>query len=101
VIVVDRSDEANVWVGRANGDGTVHAVATGHKIPKLAWSDKGVPACKGVSTAQINKEDAVVRLFRGEFLQPSHKASGSIFIAGLRQGVHFVNLIEKWVRVGL
>jgi hypothetical protein len=40
-------------------------------------------------------------LFRGQFLQPSHKASGSIFIAGLRQGVHFVNLIEKGVRVGL
>jgi hypothetical protein len=68
VIVVDRSDEANVWVGRANGDGTVHAVATGHKIPKFPWSDKGVSAGKGVGTAQINHKDAVVRLFRCEFL---------------------------------
>jgi hypothetical protein len=100
VIVVDRSDETNVWVGRANRDGTVHAVTAGHKIPKFPWPDKGVTAGKGVSTTQINKKDAVVGLFRGQFLQPSHKASGSILIAGFGQGVHFVNLIEKRVRVG-
>ena len=100
VIVVDCSDEANVWVGRANGDGTIHAVPTGHKIPKFPWSDKGVSAGKGVGTTQINKKDAVVRLFRGKFLQPSDQSSGSILIAGFGQGVHFVNLIEKRVRVG-
>lgn len=93
VIVIYSPDKANVGVRGTNGDGAVHTIATGHEITKLAGSDKGIPAGEGVSATEINEEDTIIGLLGGEFLQPGDEAAGGIFVAGLGEGVHFINLV--------
>ena len=101
MIVVDRADEANIGVIRPHGDRAVHAIAAGHKVTELARTDEGIPTGQGVGTAEVDEEDAVIGLFGGEFLEPGNEAAGSVFVAGFRQRVHFENLIEEGVGVGL
>ena len=95
MIIVDRADEADVGIVRAHGNGPVHAVAAGHKETELAGADESIAAGEGVGTAEVDEEDSVVRLLGSEFLEPGNETAGGILVSGLRQGVHFVDLIRS------
>ena len=96
-----RGDEADVGIVRPHGDGAVHAIAPGHEVTELAGADESIPAGQGVGTAEIDEEDAVIGLFGGEFLEPGDEAAGGVLVAGFCQRMHFENLIEEGVGVGL
>ena len=101
MVIVDGANEADVGIVRAHGNGPVHAVAAGHKETELAGSDEGIAAGEGVGTAEVDEEDSVVRLLGSEFLEPGNETAGGILVSGLRQGVHFIDLIEEGMGVGL
>jgi hypothetical protein len=81
VIVIDGTDEADVGVVGADGNGAVHAVATCHEVAKFARANEGISTCEGVGASEIDEKDSVVWLFGGEFLEPSHEPASCIFVA--------------------
>ena len=81
VIVIDGTNEADVGVVGADGNGAVHAVATCHEVAKFTRANEGISTCEGVGASEIDEKDSVVWLFGGEFLEPSHEPASCIFVA--------------------